>query len=126
MPTIIKEMGYKTTTAQLMTVPVYSTAAIITICTAFAADHFRLRSPFLIVCYFIELLGFALCVTSGGPGRTYAGLFLVACGTYPATPRCLTLMSNNLAGSYKRAVGLALLISVSALGGGMLISVMSE
>jgi MFS family permease len=119
MPTIIKDMGYKTTTAQLMTIPVYCTAAVITIGTSYAADKLRLRSPFLIACYFLELLGFALCVTAGGPARTYAGLFLVACGTYPATPACITILSNNLAGSYKRAVGIAIALMGSALGGAM-------
>lgn len=102
-----------------MTVPVYSTAAVITICTAFAADHFRMRSPFLITAYFVELLGFALCVTGGGATRTYAGLFLAACGAYPGTPCYLTLLTNNLAGSYKRAVGIAIMVSMSAMGGAM-------
>lgn len=119
MPTIIKDMGYQTTTAQLMTVPVYSTAAIITICVALAADRLRLRSPFLITAYFLELLGFALCVTGGGASRTYAGLFLATCGAYPGTPCCVSILTNNLAGSYKRAVGIAMMVSMSAMGGAM-------
>lgn len=117
MPTIIKDMGYKTATAQLMTVPVYCTAAVITICVAYTADHLGTRSPFLITGYFLELLGFALCLTAGPNHRTYAGLFLVACGTYPATPCQMALLANNVSGSYKRAVGIAIGTGIASMGG---------
>lgn len=119
MPTIIKEMGYKTAKAQLMTVPVYCTAALITISVALMADHLKKRVPFLISFYFLMLLGFALCVTGGPPDRTYAGLFLVACGVYPATPCNIALLSNNVAGSHKRGAGIAIVTGMAAMGGAM-------
>ncbi|CZT20660.1 related to putative tartrate transporter [Ramularia collo-cygni] len=119
MPTIIKDMGYVSTTAQLMTVPVYSTAAVITVSFALGADRLRMRSPFLFTAYFLELLGFALCVTGGPAHRTYGGLFLVCCGAYAGTPCVVTMLTNNLAGSYKRAVGVGILVSFAAMGGAM-------
>lgn len=49
----------------------------------------------------------------------YAGLFLAACGMYPASPGVITWLANNLGGSYKRSTGMALQIAVGNLGGAM-------
>ncbi|SMR61887.1 unnamed protein product [Zymoseptoria tritici ST99CH_1E4] len=119
LPTIIKQLGYKTTTAQLMTIPVYATAAFLVICVSFTADRIHMRSPFMFAAYFLMLLGFALCISSGPPARTYAGVFLVLCGAYPATSCLSVLVANNLAGSYKRAVGIAMVLTMSNMGTSM-------
>lgn len=106
LPTIIKELGYKTTTAQLLTVPIYVTASIITIVVAFIADKKRIRSPFILGGLIFQLIGFAMCLSTGSPGVTYAGIFIAACALYLCQPSNITWLSNNLAGSYKRAVGM--------------------
>lgn len=51
------------------------------------------------------------------PGLTYAFLFTVPAGVYPPLIGCLSWIGNNLAPSWKRAIGMALLISVGNLGG---------
>ena len=43
IPTIIKELGYKSTKAQLLSVPPYAVAAVITITVGFVADRTRMR-----------------------------------------------------------------------------------
>jgi len=53
------------------------------------------------------------------PGLVYARVFITTCGIYPAFPGNVTWMSNNLAGSYKRAAGIAIHIGVGNLAGAM-------
>jgi hypothetical protein len=47
----------------------------------------------------------------------YAGVFIATCAIYPAFPGVIAWLSNNLAGSYKRSVGMAIQIGVGNLGG---------
>ncbi|KAK4545838.1 hypothetical protein LTR36_002402 [Oleoguttula mirabilis] len=119
LPTIIKELGFLSTTAQLLTVPIYVSASAITIAVAFAADRLRIRSPFIVGGLVFQLIGFSMCLSSSNAGVTYAGIFIAACAIYPCQPSNITWMSNNLAGSYKRAVGMGIQISVGNLAGAM-------
>jgi hypothetical protein len=48
---------------------------------------------------------------------TYAFLFGIPAGVYPPLIGVLSWIGNNLAPSWKRAVGMALLISIGNLGG---------
>jgi MFS family permease len=121
LPTIIKELGYKTTTAQLLTVPIYVVASAITIAVAYAADRKRLRSPWILVGLCFQAVGFIMCIATSHPGVTYAGIFIAACALYQCQPSNITWLSNNLSGSYKRAVGMGIQISVGNLAGGMLL-----
>lgn len=54
LPTIISEMGYKSTKAQLLSVPPYACAAVLTIAVGFYADRTRRRGLSNI---FVSLLG---------------------------------------------------------------------
>lgn len=60
LPTIIKGLGYTSSQAQLLTVPIYITAAILAIVGAFAADRYRKRALFLVICLCFMLLGFTM------------------------------------------------------------------
>ena len=43
LPTIIKDLGYTSTHAQLLSVPPYAVAAVVTIAVGFIADRTRMR-----------------------------------------------------------------------------------
>ncbi|TIA04214.1 MFS general substrate transporter [Aureobasidium pullulans] len=105
------QLGYKTTTAQLLTVPIYVVASAITIAVAYAADRKRLRSPWILVGLCFQAIGFIMCISTSHPGVTYAGIFIAACALYQCQPSNITWLSNNLSGSYKRAVGMGIQIS---------------
>jgi len=119
LPTIIKELGYTSSTAQLLTVPIYITAAILAVTVAFLSDRVGKRSPFIFVLLITMAVGFIMCITSTKPGVIYAGVFIAACSIYPCFPGNITWLSNNLAGSSKRAVGMAIQIGVGNLAGAM-------
>lgn len=134
LPTIIKGLGYTSSQAQLLTVPIYVTAAILAVAGAFVADKYRKRALFLVVCLCFMLLGFTMyvitssfslsdtnvifrCISTGNPRVVYGGVFIAVCAIYPAFPCVVTWLSNNLAGPWKRGAGMAIQIGVGNLGG---------
>lgn len=119
LPTIVRSLGYTSSTAQLMTVPIYVTAAILAILAAFWSDRVRLRSPFLIGGLAMAGLGFILCISSADPHVVYAGVFIAACGIYPAVPGHIVWLACNQAGSYKRSTAIAMQVSGGNLAGAM-------
>ncbi|KAG8528623.1 uncharacterized protein KY384_006310 [Bacidia gigantensis] len=122
LPSIIKELGYESSTAQLLTVPIYITAAVLAIGVAWTSDRTGQRSPYIFTCMCAILIGFIICISAsahgGVPGVVYAGIFIAVCGIYPAFPGNVTWISNNLAGSYKRSAGMAMHIGIGNLAGG--------
>ncbi|KAM0524847.1 hypothetical protein ACHAPE_000951 [Trichoderma viride] len=119
LPSIIKSLHYTSSTAQLMTVPIYVVAAILAVVTAWFSDRVGKRSPFIIGFLFMMILGYGMCIGSSNPKVVYGGIFLVACAIYPSFPGNITWLCNNLSGSYKRSAGMAIQIGVGNLGGAM-------
>jgi sugar phosphate permease len=60
VPTIIKTLGYTSTTAQLLSVPPYAVAAVLTIAVGFTADRTRQRGWCNIAVSFLGIAGFAM------------------------------------------------------------------
>lgn len=100
-----------------MTVPIYITAAVIAVAVAYTSDRVGKRSPFIITLLCIMVVGFTMCISSSNPRVVYGGVFIATCAIYPAFPGVITWLANNLAGSYKRSVGMAIQIGVGNLGG---------
>lgn len=103
-----------------MTIPIYVFASIITIIFAWWSDYKRTRSPFIIAGYTIASCGFIAQLAIPHPkypGLTYGFLFPVAGGLYCPFICLVSWIANSLAPSSKRAVGMALLISVGNMGG---------
>ncbi|KAJ4863484.1 major facilitator superfamily domain-containing protein [Trichoderma breve] len=119
LPTIIKNLGYTSNKAQLMTVPIYITAAILAVVVAYVSDRVGKRSPFIIVLLCVMIVGFSMCISSSNPKVVYGGVFITACSIYPAFPGIISWLANNLAGSYKRSAGMAIQIGIGNLGGAM-------
>ncbi|SPO00306.1 related to putative tartrate transporter [Cephalotrichum gorgonifer] len=119
LPTIIKSLGYSSSTAQLMTIPIYITASILAVISAWASDRVGKRSPFIIPLLGVMVVGFAMCISSSNPKVVYGGVFISACAIYPSFAGVVTWLANNLSGSYKRSVGMAIQIGVGNLGGAM-------
>ncbi|KAK4122992.1 MFS general substrate transporter [Parathielavia appendiculata] len=122
LPTIIRQLGYQSSQAQLMTVPVYITAAILAVIAAYFSDRVGKRSPFIIGFLLVMVIGFSMCIATDpkeNPRVVYAGVFVAACAIYPAFPGVIAWLSNNLSGSLKRSVGMAIQIGVGNLGGAM-------
>ncbi|KAM0756371.1 MFS general substrate transporter [Meredithblackwellia eburnea MCA 4105] len=116
-PTIIKNLGYTAATAQLLSVPPYVLAAFMTIGAGFLSDRFKRRGVFVIAFSALGLTGFAMNIGSTNAKIRYAGVFLGASGIYPCIPLVVAWAANSFGGSLKRAVGMAIVISVGNAGG---------
>ncbi|KAI9642310.1 hypothetical protein NHQ30_009112 [Ciborinia camelliae] len=110
LPTIINQLGYTTTRAQLLSVPPYVAAATLTVIIGFVADRTRQRGLCNIFVSFLGIAGFAMLLGSEDPGIKYAGTFLGALGIYPCIANTISWISNNIEGSYKRGIVLGFMI----------------
>jgi len=111
LPTTINLLGYTAANAQLLTIPVYFFACCMTVLNAVVADRLGRRFQAVLSPYVIGLVGITICLTVSPvtkPGVIYFAMFLVASGLFPCTPAIVSWISNNLAGQWKRAVGMAL------------------
>ncbi|OCK76566.1 MFS general substrate transporter [Lepidopterella palustris CBS 459.81] len=117
LPTIVKSLGYTDNTAQLMTVPPYVFACLLCISGGYAADKHGQRGIYMIGFNLLAILGFILLIASTHPHIKYAGTFLAAGGIYPNIPQAVAWNGNNIGGSVKRSVGIAMQVGFGNLGG---------
>jgi sugar phosphate permease len=110
LPTIINQLGYTATKANLLTVPPYAAAAIMTISVGWYADRTKRRGLSNIVMSLLGITGFIMLIASQKPGVKYAGTFLGAMGIYPTIANTISWCSNNVEGVYKRGVTLGIVI----------------
>lgn len=124
LPSILVQLSPTTTptTANLLTIPIYITACVISLIAAFASDRSGRRAPFILGAYITMFIGFLLALTRpvNAPILAYAGIFIAACGIYPAFPGMITWCSNNIGGGEKvRAISMAFHIGMGSFGGAM-------
>jgi MFS family permease len=118
LPTIIASLGkYNSVQSQLLTIPPYAAATIMTILVGYLADRTRQRGLFNIGCSFLGIAGFAMLLSGASPGVSYAGTFLGACGIYPTIANTIAWGGNNVEGVYKRGVAMGLFIGWGNLNG---------
>ncbi|KAJ9143111.1 MFS general substrate transporter [Pleurostoma richardsiae] len=121
LPTIVNNLGYSALKAQAMSCPPYVFACIMTLTSGFLADRYRQRMLSVVIPNTIAAIGFVIIIASVRypqvPGVTYFGIFLMAGGLYCISPAVMAWTALNCAGSMKRAVGMALMLSFSQLGG---------
>lgn len=117
LPTIVRTLGYTNETAQLMTVPPYVVACICCISGGYLADRFQTRGVFMIGFFVCALVGLIMLISSDNAGVKYAGCFFFASGIYPNVPQGVAWNGNNIGGSLKRGVGIAMHVGFGNLGG---------
>ncbi|KAJ7066455.1 MFS general substrate transporter [Mycena amicta] len=116
-PSIIKELGFKATAANLLTVPIYAFAAIVTCCVAVYADRHGHRGRWNIIMFSIGGIGYIILIVSRNAALSYFAVYVATCGIFPVIPNTVAWIANNHEGTYKRGVALALAISMGNLNG---------
>lgn len=117
LPSIIKELGYTSSKAQLLSVPPYAAACILTILVGWHADAVGRRGLYNIFVSVLAMLGFSLLIASKSPALSYVATFLAAMGIYPCISNTITWVSNNIEGVYKRGTTLGIVIGWGNLNG---------
>ncbi|PBK69250.1 MFS general substrate transporter [Armillaria solidipes] len=114
LPTIINQASFSATPANLLTVPVYVFACIVTCAVGFFADRWGRRGYFNLVFLSLGAVGYIVLIASRSAAVSYFAVYLATCGIYP---QISAWMSNNVEGSYKRSVSLAMVISIGNING---------
>ncbi|KAJ6619900.1 major facilitator superfamily domain-containing protein [Mycena sp. CBHHK59/15] len=105
LPSIINQA----TPANLLTVPVYFFACLVTCVVGFCADRYGHRG------YFNMLRRLYHPNWSRNAALSYFAVYMATCGIYPVIRPAW--VSNNVEGSYKRSVSLAMVISFGNING---------
>jgi MFS family permease len=122
MPTIIKQMGFSSSNAQLMTIPAYCVGALSAYTSARFSDRFGRRMPFIVSAQTIVVIAYSILAPLAprirdNIGPCYFAICLACLGLYPINPGGNAWTANNLAGPAKRAMGMAFMISMGNMGG---------
>lgn len=133
LPQIMVNMGFKSTQAQLLSAPPYAAGAISAVAVANFADRCRWRVPFIVgpqlglMTAYAVLFSFSADIADN-VALCYTFVHVATISVYLIVPGANTWTLNNLAGSTKRAMGIALMIAVGNCGGiiGSLIFLQSE
>ncbi|KAK2804355.1 hypothetical protein FQN50_006646 [Emmonsiellopsis sp. PD_5] len=122
MPQIIKNMGYTSANAQLLTIPPYVGGAISAYVSSIFADKFRWRMPTIVGGQLAVIIGFSILFSKAAEIKDnipvcYFAVVLACLGFYPILPATNAWTLNNLAGERKRQMGIAFMIAMGNCGG---------
>ncbi|EIN14101.1 MFS general substrate transporter [Punctularia strigosozonata HHB-11173 SS5] len=113
-PTIIKEslllnpsIGFEATAANLLSVPVYAWACIVTVGIGMLGDRLGSRGYINLCLFGTGLVGYIILIASSNAALSYFAVYLAAAAW----------LSSNVEGSYKRSVTLAMAIGWGNLNG---------
>lgn len=113
-------MGYTAAQSQLLTIPPYAAATILTVAWAVLAEKYKRRALFTLVTTSLAIIGYIILLTNENPTRkpgvSYLGTFFAAMGIYPSVALVLSWPAVNVSGQTKRATANAMQISIGNLG----------
>ena len=113
-------MGYSAARSQLLTIPPYAAATILTIGWAVLSEKYKRRALFTIVTTSLAIVGYIILLANKNPthrpGVSYVGTFFAAMGIYPSVALVLSWPAVNVSGQTKRATANAMQISIGNLG----------
>ncbi|EJF66980.1 MFS general substrate transporter [Dichomitus squalens LYAD-421 SS1] len=115
-PTIINQLGFQATAANLLSVPVYAWACIMTVVVGFWGDRVKSRAWINLGLFGSGLIGYIILICSKNPSLSYFAVYLAASSIYP-TIRTHAWVASNVEGSYKRSAVLGMAIGWGNLNG---------
>ncbi|KAM7198120.1 MFS general substrate transporter [Rhypophila sp. PSN 637] len=121
LPTIISNLSFTDKTQiirnQLLSVPPYAAATIVTVAVGFISDRHKQRGIYNMILAPIGIAGFIMLIASTNPVVQYAGTFLGVIGIYASIPVTIAWIANNIEGVYKRGMVIGLMIGWGNLNG---------
>ncbi|KAF4472259.1 transporter [Fusarium albosuccineum] len=118
-PTILRQLGWTALRAQVMSIPIYIAAAVVTLTGAVFSDRLRHRFGFILLGCALTTLGYGVLLAGAHvpAGACYMALYFVTCGCWLAQPITVVWLNNNLGGHYKRGIGAAIQLSIGNCSG---------
>ncbi|KUJ08327.1 putative allantoate permease [Mollisia scopiformis] len=117
-PTIIRTYGYSVVQTQLHSVPPVAAAMVLCLITAYLSDRAKVRSPFIAFGIALTVSGLSILMTvHHNLAVEYAGICLVAMGTFSSGAVIVCWYVMNLRSHAERAIGTAWMIGFGNCGG---------
>jgi MFS family permease len=121
LPTVIRDMGWESITAQGLSAPPYLFAFVIVLTTAYYSDRLQSRSTFIMLHSLLATLGYGTIAVSGylQSDKTmvrYIALYPAAAGFFSAITIIITWTLNNQESDSKKGTGMALLNIIGQMG----------
>ncbi|KAF8903161.1 major facilitator superfamily domain-containing protein [Gymnopilus junonius] len=116
LPTIIAGLGFQSWQAQLMTVPPNSLAAISIWLTVWLSAKIDKRAPLIIGSAGVAIIGYIILITTETAGAQYVGVHFAAAGVYTGNAILLSWPGENVSAQTKRAVAVAMQITIGDVG----------
>ncbi|SPQ27094.1 93eb8585-546c-47ac-a2d5-276a84ca467d [Thermothielavioides terrestris] len=117
MPTILNDLGWTNTDAQLYSVPPYVAACLVAIAVAYLSDKTHQRGVWLAAFSCLAIVGFAILRWVEQPNLRYMAVYFVTVGAFPGGPGFLSWAMNNSAGPAVRAVTSGYVVTLGTIGG---------
>ncbi|KAI1629555.1 retrograde regulation protein 2 [Exophiala viscosa] len=118
-PTILKQLGWTSIHAQVMSIPIFAVATVFALTVAVISDRLHHRFGFIIAGCLLATMGYIILLNMHRVqvGVRYFALYAVISGGYIAQPVTLVWVNNNMSGHYKRAVASAMMPGIGNIGG---------
>ncbi|KFY81181.1 hypothetical protein V499_00007 [Pseudogymnoascus sp. VKM F-103] len=117
-PSIVSGLGFNSYKAQLMTVPPYAAAFIVTVAMSYFCDKYNKRAVCTAGLMLVGAIGFIASATlpAHAYNARYGCLVIACCGTFATIPILLGWLSANLHSTSAQGLALALNISFGSPG----------
>ncbi|KAI9568126.1 major facilitator superfamily domain-containing protein [Boletus coccyginus] len=116
-PTIVSELGYAGSQAQLMSAPPSAASFVLCFISAFISDRYQCRGYAVIFFSLLKTIGFTMFYASTSHRIRYASLFFSTTGAICAVPAMVTWLTNNSAPHTRRAAAVAVCTGMNQVGG---------
>jgi len=116
-PTIISQLGFQATAANLLSVPVYAWGCLLTCIVGILGDRIGSRSSINFFLFGVGLIAYLILILSKSPALSYFAVYLAASAIYPTIPNSVAWVASNVEGSYKRSVSLGMAIGFGNING---------
>lgn len=95
LPTILRDLNWTSTQAQLYSVPPYVCACLVAVAVAYISDKTRKRGLYLALFSLLAIIGFAILRWETNPNVRYMAVFFVTMGAFPGGPGFLAWAINS-------------------------------
>jgi MFS family permease len=116
-PSILQSLGYTAAKAQLMSVPPFSVALVVSVITSWISDRYQCRGAVTVFCSVLCTVGFSMFLGSENHKVQYGSLFLSIPGIYSLAPTVSTWNANNSAPHFRRSTAIAIGFIMTNSGG---------
>jgi hypothetical protein len=119
VPTILKQLGWTSLRAQVMSIPIWVVGAVCSLTVAWVSDKLKHRFGFLLLGCASATTGYIILLNmySVRVGVRYFGVYTLVLGATVAQPAAVVWVNNTMAGHIKRGVSSAMMIGFGNISG---------